>query len=184
MPFQGRKVLALVPEDLLLALALHGGKHQWGRLSWVCDLAELARAYPLNFDSLTERARELRCERLLWLGLAVAHDLLEAPWPPEILRRVRDDSRVQSHVRAIGQRMFENPGASDGAFGLTSFYLQMSDSFLDQARFCLRLFFTPTVGDWQSLPLPSRLFFLYYLIHPFRLLRKYGQKAWRHPSGK
>jgi hypothetical protein len=178
IPFQGRKVSALSPEDLLLTLALHGGKHQWERLIWVCDLAELARVYPLDFDCLAARARELRCERLLWLGLGLAHDLLEAPWPPEILHRVKDDPRVQSQVRSIGQRLFEPPDASGGAFGLTSFYLQMCNNLRDQVRFCFRLIFTPTTGDWESLPLPPRLFFLYYLIHPFRLLGKYGKELW------
>jgi hypothetical protein len=31
------------PEDMLLFLCVHGGKHQWTRLAWICDVAEFIR---------------------------------------------------------------------------------------------------------------------------------------------
>jgi len=43
----------------------------------------------------------------------------------------------------------------------------------------VRLAFTPTVGDWHALALPSWLFPLYYLLRPFRLLAEYGFEALR-----
>ena len=33
------------PEDLLLILCVHSAKHMWTKLSWVCDVAEVIRAY-------------------------------------------------------------------------------------------------------------------------------------------
>ncbi|HEU4772572.1 MAG TPA: nucleotidyltransferase family protein, partial [Candidatus Udaeobacter sp.] len=38
--FCGRDVLSLSPEDSLLVLCIHGSKHCWERLAWICDVAE------------------------------------------------------------------------------------------------------------------------------------------------
>jgi hypothetical protein len=34
------------PEDTLVILCVHGTKHVWERLGWICDVAELIRAHP------------------------------------------------------------------------------------------------------------------------------------------
>jgi hypothetical protein len=42
----GTPVPNIAAEELMIILCVHGTKHVWGRLSWVCDIAELIRAYP------------------------------------------------------------------------------------------------------------------------------------------
>ncbi|HHP7243708.1 MAG TPA: nucleotidyltransferase family protein, partial [Elainellaceae cyanobacterium] len=42
----GTSVPSLAPEDLLLALCIHGAKECWSKLKWVCDIAQLLRCYP------------------------------------------------------------------------------------------------------------------------------------------
>ncbi|MCC5639670.1 nucleotidyltransferase family protein [Nostoc sp. CHAB 5844] len=39
-------VPTLAPEDLLLSLCVHGAKECWGKLKWICDVAELIRTNP------------------------------------------------------------------------------------------------------------------------------------------
>src|SRR5262249_12933710 len=73
VPLQGRKVATLAPEDLLLFLCVHGAKHLWARLVWVCDIAELIRTHPaLDWVRVARQARRLRGERMLLLGLCLA----------------------------------------------------------------------------------------------------------------
>jgi len=70
----------LAPEDLLLALCVHGTKHHWDRLSFVCDIAELLRRYPtLDWDLVLRRATAARCRRVLSLAVALAADLYGVP---------------------------------------------------------------------------------------------------------
>src|SRR5262249_42201871 len=45
MPFNGTTVRVLAPEDLILMLAVHGGKHIWERLAWICDIAQFVRVH-------------------------------------------------------------------------------------------------------------------------------------------
>ncbi|MCI0622338.1 MAG: nucleotidyltransferase family protein, partial [Acidobacteria bacterium] len=76
------EVPTLSPEDELLALCVHGQKHCWSRLIWISDLAQLLAAHSdLAWDQITHGARELSAERVLRLGLHLAHNLLQAPLP-------------------------------------------------------------------------------------------------------
>ena len=70
-------MLALAPEDSLLILCVHANKHQWSRLGWICDIAEMLRSHPdLNWPVVMEQARMLRSERMLLLGLLLARESL------------------------------------------------------------------------------------------------------------
>jgi len=145
-------------EDLLLILCVHGAKHRWEQLNWVCDLAELIRVHQnLDWEGLLTRSRTLGCERILLLGLFLAHHLLGALLPAEVLRRAKSDAAVETLATHVCERLFhDGNGSSHGAFGLPSFYLRVSERLRDRAAYCLRLAFTPTVDDWKRLPLPSR----------------------------
>lgn len=81
----GVPVPTLALEDSLLLLCVHGAKHCWERMLWVCDIAEIVRTAPaLNWEEITAQAAHLGCERILLLGLLLARDLLEAPVPEAV----------------------------------------------------------------------------------------------------
>ena len=72
--------------DYLILLCVHGAKHRWERLLWVCDIAQIVRADPaLPWTAITRQAETLGCRRVLSLGLLLARDLLEAPVPADVL---------------------------------------------------------------------------------------------------
>ena len=77
------KMPAMRKEKLVLALCIHGTKHAWERLKWVCDLGNLLRANPeLDWREISHDAVQSGAERALALGLWMAHHLLAAPLPP------------------------------------------------------------------------------------------------------
>ncbi len=167
------EVESLSPEDLLLSLCVHGTKHLWERLAWICDIAELVRARPqMNWQQLAERARNLRAERMLHLGLRLALDLLDAPLPAEIKSRVSSDTAAGELATQVTERLFE--GAEYSPAGLLknmNFNLRARRDWRDKARY-LSFIFTPTDGDLGVVRLPAGLSFVYYLLRPFRLLLK------------
>ena len=181
IPFEGRKVPAFSAEDLLLILCVHGAKHRWEQLNWICDLAELIRVHQnLDWGGLLGRAKTLGCERILLLGIFLAHRLLGALLPSNVLEKAQSDATVGTLATFVCERLFqENNGSSHEAFGLSSFYLRVSERLRDRTAYCLRLAFSPTVGDWKLLPLPQSLEFFYYLVHPAVLMGKYGLKPLR-----
>jgi hypothetical protein len=46
----GSGVKTPAAEDLLLLLSVHAAKHVWGRLIWLCDIAQILRRENLNWD--------------------------------------------------------------------------------------------------------------------------------------
>src|SRR5262249_41515449 len=72
----GATTLHLGPEDMLLMLCVHGSKHFFRRLEWVCDIAELLAAHPsLHWDEVIARAERLKAKRMLFFGLTLAAEL-------------------------------------------------------------------------------------------------------------
>ena len=55
LSFGGMDVPSLCPEDLLLVLCAHGGKHHWTYLKWICDIAHLIHRHPEMNWTLSEK---------------------------------------------------------------------------------------------------------------------------------
>src|SRR5262245_8471492 len=106
----GASVSNLAPEENLLVLAVHGAKHQWLRLDWVCCVAELLRAHPeLDWSRALENARACASERIMLLGVALARALVAAPVPASLAALIEDDQAIAPLVAEVRARMFAPP---------------------------------------------------------------------------
>jgi hypothetical protein len=176
LSLNGREVPALAAEDLLLVLCVHGAKHVWTRLGWVCDVAELLRVrQAMNWAAVVQEARSLRCQRMLLLGLVLAHDLLQAPVPEGLLRRARAVPAVRALAAWVGKQMFRETDGPARALGDGLFHLRARERLWDGLRYTLSLALQPTVADWAALRVPASLSSVYYLSRPVRLAVKYGR---------
>jgi len=171
----GREVPGLSPEDLLLLLCAHGTKHLWIYLKWICDVAQLVRAYPaLNWSRVMREARRLRSERMLFLGLQLAGDLLQAPLPEAIRERARADTVATTLAGQVRHYLFR--GRPPDGLESAVFQFRARERPRDGLRYALSLALTPTVADWRARAVPASLSFLYYLLRPIRLAGKYVRK--------
>lgn len=92
----GTTVLTLAPEDLLLYLCVHGAKHCWERMVWVRDIAGLIHTHrTMDWGAILDESKRLRVERLLFIALFLANDLLGAQLPGEVWRRMRRHSAAR-----------------------------------------------------------------------------------------
>jgi hypothetical protein len=140
LPFAGGPVLSLAPEDLLLFLCAHGSRHLWFRLQWICDIAQLLRRYPtLDWAALLERARAAGGQRMLFLGLTLAQELLGAPLPPEAAAAVRRDAQAARLARRVEAQFYKGPLAVLKPWKETLFPLQMIDCWPDRLTYLPRL---------------------------------------------
>lgn len=172
--FEGVGVHLLAPEDLLLALCVHGSKHLWERLSWVCDIAQLVGRRPgFDWDSLLKRSRATGSTRLLLLGLNLAGDLLGASLPPTVRSEIAADASVERLTRRVLAGLFQDAGAAEGMSGYFSFQMDARERLRDKLRY-FSYSLSPTDEDVAQLSLPRPLSFAYYLLRPVRLLRTGG----------
>jgi hypothetical protein len=175
VPLLGCEFLTVAPEDLVMLLCVHGAKHAWERLSWICDLAELIRARgSMDWDLVIETASRNGGQRILFLGLFMASDLLSAPLPADVFERARADRRVTSLAAKVYANLFRRIDRQSGFFESDMFYLQSMTRVMDRAHLCLD-HLKPTALEWQLVPLPHYLSFFYYLLRPIRIINKHWQ---------
>ncbi len=181
-------VLNLNSEDLLLILCVQVTKDCWQwteKLAKICDIAEVIRVYPgMDWNRLIKQASNLGSERMLFLGLLLAHDLLGIDLPEEILRRIQTNLVVKALAKQVCGRLF---GTEDRFFVTDGppkyldtekilFYLRVRERLQDKVPYFLHLVkvaLTPTSADRAFLPLFPSLWFLYYLVRPIRISGNY-----------
>ncbi len=104
-PFESncRFTKKLRPEDAVEVLCMHGARHWWERLRWICDIAELVnRGSISDWDRVESTATEGRCHRSVCLGLWLAGDLLGARLPPEIHEKLDRSPVIKRLAAQVG----------------------------------------------------------------------------------
>jgi Uncharacterised nucleotidyltransferase len=169
----GRAVRTFRPADALPVYCIHGAKDFWAKLIWIADVAELLRSHAgLDWDLVLRTTRQLRAQRMLHLGLALAAGVLDAELPQEISKRVKADSRAQAMAADIACRLLSRNAADRTARERFSFRRYSVQGQAAGWRYALRLTFAPAEADWQQQESPGGVFSS--VVRPFRLLRKYG----------
>jgi hypothetical protein len=174
----GADVPDFSPEDNILFLCYHGGKHLFSRLSWVCDVAATIAAHPaLEWDRLLARATEMGARRLLLLGLCLAQEVLGSELPAAIREAIASDSALHRLAAMVMRALVGGVGvvpAWKQQLADSLFHLRVRERMSDRLRY---LFWAaaPNARDWNNSRLPHSLGFLLVLSRPVRLLRK----SWR-----
>lgn len=168
----GTSVKTLSAADLLFSLCVHGSRHLWERLGWICDIAELLARHTFDWPTLLKRATEADCDRMFLLGLYLAEQLLEAPLPAEVKQRCDADSRLASLAENVVEHLFNGtthvPATSREIF---KYNIGVRRTLGARARYILYML-RPTDGDLGAHSLPENLSFAYYLARPFRLIKR------------
>lgn len=175
LELQGVSVRMPPAEDLLLMLSIHGAKDCWEKLEWVCGVAELLRsANEIDWQRVLTQAKEIRCVKILALGLLLAHELLGAPVPKDVLEQITARARLDGLMAQISARLARHDAPALALTERIRLHLGLKDSLVDKVKYCSRLALTTTPVDWEIVSLPNSASFAYLPLRAFRLLRKYG----------
>lgn len=177
----GAEVWTLCPEDLLSVLCVHETKDCWQKLESVLAIALLVRRPEFDWGKVIRKAPLRGGERIHWVGLGLARELLGVSAPEHVLRRMRSDRFAAGLARKIAADFFR-PRQTEGVIPKLLLFYRMRRGFPEKARFMGHLalvWVRPTEKEWRWLPLPDWLFPLYYLLRPLRLAAKYVSKLWR-----
>jgi len=166
-------------EDMMVILCLHGSKHLWRRLSWICDVAQLLRTRRgIDFKRVMEWTILPPHRRMFLLGLSLAKDLLGAPMPEWVWQKVQNDSTTTGIAFRLKRELFDMPHGPQGIEETIFFQLKIRDRFRDKLGYCIQeiriLMTVPSFADYESIPLPESLFLLYYVVRPIRLTARYA----------
>ncbi|MGB6200288.1 MAG: nucleotidyltransferase family protein, partial [Candidatus Acidiferrales bacterium] len=176
----GRAIRTFSLEDTILFLCVHGAKHFWARLNWICDVGRLAAERP-DWEKLAATAAEMHCTRSVLLGSVLAHDLLKAPIPESVLSRARRDSKVAQLARQVREQIARNEESPRGILRRARFRLRSRDRLTEGLLHTWRISTRPTERDWSYAAdvtgrSGSSSAFFSSLLRPWRLRRPYGRR--------
>jgi hypothetical protein len=163
----GRKLPVLRNEALLVVLAVHGSKHGWSRRSWLTDFADLGlRETSVDWTEVFSIADQHDATRFVLQAARLAERELGASIPPVVRVGIARDrgARVAATMAARGPR--------EGHDSFLSYMAAMSDTS-SRLRALREVFIDPTLLDCQLVDLPERLYPLYHVVRPVRLLGKH-----------
>lgn len=172
----GGSVAAFGVDDLLLLLCVHGCKHRWDCLEWICGVAEVIRSgSEIDWETLVARAGALGVRRMLLLGVLLARELLDAPVPESILRLARSDGVVPRLAATVPALLCSNGVTSEAAGTLSSdlFRLQLRERARDRVRFLWYRMTTPSRPEsWLAVPVGKHWVPVHGFVRPFRVAVK------------
>ena len=185
----GREILSLAHEDLLVLLSVHGSKHEWSQLRWICDLAALIERQPqIDLESALVRARAQGCGRMLLVGLGLTRRVLGMELLPIIRRELEGDRTALALVEHVVHRLFQEGPPADTHGRVTGFLVRVRERSGDRLRYVVRTVTTPEIEHMRLLSLPSWLHGLYvpikvlcdYLLFPLWRVTKH---PWQRGRG-
>lgn len=165
----GKDVPDLNPEDKLLVLCMHGCKHQWSRLIWICDVAQLIEKEPqLDWEDVAREAKRRGLWRALALGVLLARQVCGSRVPEPTLRSFESDPAAYQLSKHFSTSLLDAPGQIPP--GRLPYNFRLLDSG-DRLRLVLSGdLLRPNDRDLAAVRLPPGLRPLYYLVRPLRML--------------
>ena len=173
--FAGRPVETPSAEDLLLILSMHAAKHVWGRLIWLCDIAQILRQANLNWDWIQPQTRSLGIERILHITLLLANRLLKSAIPRTLEASISADKSAQMFAEQIAISMAAGVTYQEEQLSYFRLAMRLRERKIDRLRFFTRLAFTPGPGEWEAVRFPKLLFPLYRLVRLGRLASRFAR---------
>jgi hypothetical protein len=171
----GRVVKTPAPEDLLLVLSVHAAKHVWGRLIWLCDIAQILKRENLDWDRVRARTREIGIERILRVTLLLANRFLGTAIPAAIESAVLADRAALGLADEISAALAAGVSYDTGRTSYFRLMMRLRERRVDRLRFLARLAFTPGPGEWDAVRLPGALLPLYRVVRVARLAGRFAR---------
>ncbi|HIQ46311.1 MAG TPA: hypothetical protein EYH57_01690, partial [Sulfurovum sp.] len=158
-----KKIIPVLPvEQQLLYLCVHGSKHLFERLEWICDIDRSIRTHTdIDWVYLVNEADKLGIRRMLFFGLSLSQQFFSLPLPKQIEKAIAEDKDIPKLISKVIEINFSETskkGKSYSSFGLL---WSMRENLSDQLRFAWRGLFAPKFDDFLFIQLPKQLAFLY-----------------------
>jgi hypothetical protein len=129
--FAGADVWNFSPEDLLLILSMHGTKHRWNRLAWICDIAQLIQSSPnFDWDWTIKQAKRTGSIRVLRIGLWMAQHLLDVSFSENVRAMLAHDHTAKRISRALQTEILNNHPDNNARF----FFIETRERLRDKTR--------------------------------------------------
>ena len=168
----GHSIPTFSNENLFLYLCIHGSKHLWERVEWVKDLDLFIRNEEINWEDLMVKAKKSGFDTMLYFGLSLTVQLFNTPLPKRITKIILEKKELEF----LQNYVFQNWIFPKNIFQTITAMLKLFPNFKEKIFYLHKSIFTPSRNEYQFIDLPKGFYWVYYLIRPYLLLKKYTIK--------
>ncbi|KAB7708159.1 Renal dipeptidase [Bacillus aerolatus] len=156
------------PEDLFFFLVTHGARHGWSRLRWLVDIHQIVKK-DLNWSALNKQLKRYQSCHIGGQSLILSEQLLKTVLIKEMqpLTRGNRPKKLAQEAIFYSERIVNlhtDPVPKDVA-KYHSLHLFSLMSFQQKFLYMLSVLH-PYYTDAETLPLPTKLHFLYFPLRP------------------
>ena len=174
MELYGQSIHVLSPEENLLYLILHGSKHAWKRLRWLCDVYEIVSSHVLDWEYIQKQAKKTGVFYQIKQTEYLLKILLQYDMPVQ-LKVGRADERMGKRLAEMAipviTAMDDSPELQGhGLYGHVLIYAYIWRKSFGKRIYFLSSLLVPGTAEFDSWKIKDRYFFLYYFLRPFRIL--------------
>ncbi|MFS0861467.1 nucleotidyltransferase family protein [Fredinandcohnia sp. 179-A 10B2 NHS] len=166
-------------EDLFLFLVTHGARHGWSRLRWLTDIQQIVKK-DIDWVSLTRHVRKYKCNHIAGQALVLSAQLLGSKGLSHQLEPLTTGKRpftlAQQAIFYIEKMV--NLHSEPLPQEISDYHKKHLLSLMTLRQKVIHTLstFYPYYTDVETLPLPNRLHFLYFVLRPFLLLWRRTKK--------
>lgn len=181
----GNDISTLSFKDLFVYLCLHGSRHEWERLAWICDLHEMIRSTErsggkIDWLEVRQHAIDHGCERVVGLGLLLVDRFFCVQTDFPGYERIVNDAGLIEIAEQVELRIISPTRVPSLKKDKYMYLLSLQEKrthrlklYLVYLTYYLRLLFTPNSLDKTIFHLPRLFFPLYFVLRPIRLIVTY-----------
>jgi hypothetical protein len=160
---------------------MHGARHGFERLNWICDLYELIKTEKrIDWKAVSRHAKNYGCGKTVELGLMLVQDFFGVqPDYPE-WEKIETYEVLKKAAAQIRQKLFAEKFNTTGIGDWYLYHLMLKEKKTDRLKlhlhylfWYLKLTLKPNAMDKSIFHLPAAFYPLYYILRPARLLFNY-----------
>ncbi|MEN8304384.1 MAG: nucleotidyltransferase family protein [Campylobacterota bacterium] len=167
-----QKVQTFPNESLLLYLCIHGSKHLWERIEWIKDIDLIIRTQTIDWELVAEQVNKSGFERMFLLGLYLSNTLFQTPLPTIFIQQMKH----QKWLIKLSDFVINDWKQHRGMFHNSLAMRHLFPRIKMQLHYLYQIILKPSKNEYRFVDLPKGLYWVYYLIRPYLLIKKYITK--------
>ncbi len=172
----GKDFNILSDEENLIYLIIHGSRHAWKRLRWLCDIYEIMKNKALDWNYVINRAKELGVIHLVEQTIILLKIFFR--YQPQIhLSLTKYERTIANRLAFMSLPFINSLGDETEMYGHPLYknikkYSWVWYQGVDMKMQLILSHFIPNTVDFQTIKLQDKYFYLYYVLHFFKISKK------------